>query len=189
MALVDGVTLYPQPSGWNFLNLSTDDIYAGEEYALNAAAAASTAWPTAGLALYIPFYVSAPGLAQGIFVQNGTAVSGNVEVALYDEYGNKIATNGRVAQSGTSAPQYVAFAQPVLLTTGRYYIALMFDNTTSTVLSWGTSLAATNVNRMFGVLEQTGLSAGLPASWTPVTSARSLMPIVGVSFGPSSVAM
>ena len=196
MALVDGVTLYPQPSGWNFLNLSTDDIYAGEEYALNAAAAASTAWPTAGLALYIPFYVSAPGLAVGIFWQNGAAVSGNVEAALYDEYGNKIATSGKIAQAGTSAPQYTAFAAPVQLTTGRYYIALMADNTTSTFLAWGTSLAATNVNRMFGILEQAGLSAGLPAAansaqgaWTPVSSARSLMPICGVSFGPSSVAM
>lgn len=189
MALIDGITLYPQPSGWNFLNLSTDDIYAGEEYALNAGAAASTAWPTAGLALYIPFYVSAPGLAQGIFVQNGTAVSGNVEVALYDEYGNKIATSGKIAQAGTSAPQYVAFGSPVQLTTGRYYIALMFDNTTSTVLAWGTSAAATNVNRMLGVLEQTGQSAGLPAAAVFATSARSLLPIVGVSFGPSSVAM
>lgn len=188
MATVDGVTLRPAPSGWNYLNLSTDDIFAGEEYALNAGAAASTAWPSANLALFIPFYVSAPGLAQGIFWQNGTAVAGNVECALYDEYGNKIATSGNIAAAGTSAPQYTAFASPVLLTTGRYYIALSASSATQTFLAWGTSLAATNVNRMLGILEQAAANP-LPATWTPVTSARSLLPICGVSFGPSSVAM
>jgi len=180
--MADGITLKPQPTGWNFLNLSTDDFFAQEEYAIGNTAAVSTAWPTAGLALYIPFYVAAPGLAQGIFWQNGTAVAGNVECALYDEYGNKIATSGVIAASGTSAPQATAFGSPVMLTTGRYYMALMASSGTQTFLAWSTSAAATNVNRMLGVLEQTGLSSGVPATWTPVTSARSLLPICGVSF-------
>ena len=187
--MADGITLKPQPTGWNYLNLSSDDVFAGEEYAIGATAAVSTAWPTAGLALYIPLYVSAPGNAVGIFWQNGTAVAGNVECAIFDEYGNKVATSGVVAAAGTSAPQYVAFASPVQLTCGRYYIALMASNATQTFLAWTTSAAATNVNRMLGILEQTGLSAGLPASFTPVTSARSLLPICGISFGPSSVAI
>jgi len=186
---MDGVTLKPQPTGWNYGFLSTDDIFAQEEYAINNGAAASTAWPSAGLALYIPFYVSAPGLAQGIFWQNGTAVAGNVECALYDEYGNKIATTGLIAASGTSAPQFTAFASPVQLTCGRYYIALVASSASQQFLAWGASAAATNVNRMLGVLEQAGLGSGLPATWTPVTSARSYLPLCGVTFGPTSVAI
>lgn len=180
----DGVVSVPEVTGWNFLNLSTDDIFAAEEYLINNGAAASAAWPSAGLALYIPFYVMAPGLARGIFWQNGTAVAGNVECAIYDEDGNKYASSGLIAASGTSAPQYTAFASPVQLSTGRYYIALVASSASQQFLSWGTSAAATNVNRMLGIVEQAGLGSGLPASWTPVTSARSYLPICGISFTP-----
>ena len=183
----DGITSVPEITGWNFLNLSVDDIFAAEEMSLNGAAPASTAFPAANLALYIPFYVCAPGLAQGVFWQNGAAVAGNVEVALYDEDGNKIATSGVVAASGTSVPQSVAFASPVLLTTGRYYLAVWASSGTQQFLAWGTSAAATNVNRMFGIVEQTALASGLPASWTPATSARSYLPIAGVQFSTVAI--
>ena len=186
--MADGITLKPQPTGWNYLNLSTDDIFATEEYAINNGAAASTAWPSANLGLYIPFYVAAPGLAVGIFWQNGTAVAGNVECALYDEYGVKIATSGNIAAAGVSAPQIVNFASPVQLTTGRYYIGISASSGTQTFLAWGASAAATNVNRMLGVLEQAAANP-LPATFTPVTSARSYLPICGVSFAPASVAI
>ncbi len=178
----DGVVSVPECSGWNYLNLSVDDLYAAEEMALNAGAPASVAYPSANLGLYIPLYVSAPGLAQGLFWQNGTAVAGNVEVAIYDEDGNKLASSGVVAAAGVNAPQYVAFVSPVLLVTGRYYIAVMATSGSQQFLAWTTSAAATNVNRMFGIVEQAAVGGGLPAVWTPVTSARSYLPLVGVSF-------
>jgi hypothetical protein len=183
----DGVVSVPEVSGWNYLNLGSDDVFAAEESILNGAAPASVAWPSAGLALYIPLYVSAPGMVQGLFWQNGTAVAGNVELALYDEDGNKLATTGLIVAAGVSAPQYTAFASPVLLTTGRYYLALVASSASQTFLAWGTTAVATNVNRMFGILEQAGLGGGLPAAWTPVTSARSYLPLVSISFASVAV--
>src|SRR2546428_13019380 len=102
----DGVVSVPECSGWNYLNLGTDDLFAAEEMALNGGAPVSAVWPAANLILYIPLYVAAPGLAQGLFWQNGAAVAGNVELAIYDEDGNKLATTGLVAAAGTNAPQY-----------------------------------------------------------------------------------
>ena len=182
----DGVVSVPECSGWNYLNLSVDDTFAAEQMSLNGGAPASVAHPAANLILYIPQYVSAPGLAQGVFWQNGTAVAGNVDVGLYDEDGNLLAHGGLTAAAGVSVPQYVAFASPVLLVTGRYYIAVTATSASQQFLAWGTSAAATNVNRMFGILEQAGAGV-LPALWTPAVSARSYMPIIGISFSLAAI--
>jgi len=183
----DGIVSVPEVTGWNYLNLGTDDVFAAEEMILNGTAPTSLAWPSAGLALYIPEYIAAPGLVVGAFWQNGTAVAGNVELALYDEDGNKLATTGLIAAATVSVPQYTAFASPVLVTTGRYYLAVVASSASQQFLAWTTSAAATNVNRMFGILEQAGLGSGLPASWTPVTSARSYLPLVSLSFMTAAV--
>src|SRR5215472_10595677 len=78
--------------------------------ALTGQALASAVWSSANRCLFFPFYLEQPRTFQGALWANGAAVSGNVNVAVYDATGARQATTGSVAQSGTSAMQSAAFS-------------------------------------------------------------------------------
>jgi len=107
----------------------------------NVGAGASGTWPVASTALFFPFTVTgnadeAPRAYTGAIVMNGAAVSGNIDVGIYDPLGNLIAHTGSTAQAGTTAPQRINFATPVQLKPGRYYLAIAMDNITGTTVRW-----------------------------------------------------
>lgn len=96
-------------------------------------ALASAVWPTANKAFFFPFTVTGraserPIAYSGAILMNGAAVSGNVDVGIYDALGNRIASVGSTAQAGTTAPQRINFSAPVQLRPGRYYLAVALSN-------------------------------------------------------------
>lgn len=177
---MDGI-FEPQPpsSGWNIQGLSTEDCFHQELFALNNQTPGSITWQVANLALYIPFYVQAPGYVQQVWWLNGLTIGANVQAGLYDEFGNQIWASAVVAQNQAAAPQSVIPTTPFVLVTGRYYIALMLSTNTSQVIGWGNGSIG-NTNRMFGIGEQ--VANPLPLVATFGTSARSYFPIIGVSY-------
>lgn len=87
-------------------------------------------WPTANLAIFVPFVVYHPITVFAIEWFNGSAVAGNIDVGIYDEFGNKIVTLGAVAQAGTNARQKGDIADTALLP-GQYTMAMSASSTSA----------------------------------------------------------
>lgn len=105
-------------------------------------APASNTWPSANIAYFIPFVVYQPFIAVMMSIYNGVAVSGNVDVGIYDDQGNKIVSKGSTAQAGTSSIQKFDITDTTLRP-GAYFMACVLDNTTGTNYRWtGQGVAA-----------------------------------------------
>lgn len=87
-------------------------------------------------AVFRPVIVPATLTLTGIGYTCG-ASSGNLSVGVYDETFNRLATSGAVAAPGTGR-RNVSFTSPVVLTPGRYWIAISQDNNTMTYSTFTT---------------------------------------------------
>lgn len=183
---MDGLNLVPATQATNQLNNGSWEALNEELFYCSNTAPASATWPTANLAIAIPLYVSAPGYVQQFWWANGAAVSGHVQMALCDEFFNVIAQTPSTVPAGTSAPQSVTISSPVLVVPGRYYLVLSCDNTTQTFLAWLAAAAVTNINRSLGIAEQ-ATAFPIPTPVVPASSARSYVPLCGVSFGTQAL--
>lgn len=190
---MDGLNLVPNGQAWTPWGLSTGYDLSEEIFLSSNTTPASVAWPTANLAIYFPFYVQAPGYVQQLWWVNGATATGNVQVGLYDEYFNLLASTGSVAATGTSAPQAVSMPAPsqgmpgFLITTGRYFLAGWASSGSQTFIAWTTAAANTNVNRMLGIGEQVSLTTGLPVLAVPASSARSYIPLIGINYSALTI--
>lgn len=103
------------------------------------AVGSSDATPIAGRAYCCLVEVMEDTEIDQIVWTNGTAVSGNLRVAIYGPVVTEdtmlgaavIYDSGDIAQSGVSNFQAHTLSSTKLLAAGRYYIALMLDNTTA----------------------------------------------------------
>jgi hypothetical protein len=69
-------------------------------------------------------------LCTGVAILNGSAVAGNVQLALYDSNGAQITTTASTAQAGTAAYQKVPWsAVQNLKGPAKYFIGLQHNNT------------------------------------------------------------
>lgn len=108
----------------------------GREMSANSGSfGVSTAWPTANLAIYIPVEIFNPVTIAKMSVNNGTAVSGNIDVGIYDAGGKRLVSKGSTAQAGTSAIQTFDITD-TLLNPGLCYMAVALDNNTGTLAAW-----------------------------------------------------
>lgn len=110
----------------------------------------TTAWPTANLALYIPFIIHDPWLLQLILISNGATVSGNVDVGVFDGQQNRIVSKGSAAQAGTSAVQSLDVTDTTL-EPGRYYMGVALDNNVGMISGYA---VAAPLPAAAGVLQQ-----------------------------------
>lgn len=110
-------------------------VMGGRNDTLSGAAPTSATYRAANRAFFYPFYLTEPKVARYLFVVNGTAVSGNIDLGIYrasdSGTAQKIITTGSTAQSGTSAAQVVSISA-TQLAVGQYYMAIAIDNTTAT---------------------------------------------------------
>lgn len=137
---------------------------------------ASTAWPTANLALGFWFRLLTPTIFGCFFVTNGATVSGNFDMSIYSEAFAELFTTGSTAQAGTSTVQSVASA--FTLDTGLYYCALAFDNTTATVMAKTAAAAAAPASH--GML-QMSTAFPLPTTLVPELYGTTTVPVFGIS--------
>lgn len=133
----------------------------------------STAWPLANLALFVPFEIYRWWTLQNFLAVNGATVSGNVDVGVYDDDGERLVSMGSTAQSGTSAEQLFNLADyPLSPTTPNCYLAMSMDNTTGTVQAWTPTAPFA---ACLGVLEMTS-AFPLPPTATFALSTRAFIP-------------
>jgi len=138
--------------------------------------AAGTAWPVAKLAFFMPITLYDTVTVQRILVLIGPTSSGNLDVGIYDESGNKKVNAGTTVVGVANAVQSITLTATTLAP-GRYYLAIVVDNATATISSVG------NVpNRQVGVKEQTLAALPLPTTAAFSESAtRSFIPEVSVT--------
>lgn len=113
-------------------------------------------WPTANLAIFVPFRLSGPYLVKKILWANGATAAGNIDVGVYSIGGARIFTTGSVAQSGTSAQQSssatgggISIPGP-----GNFFLAVAKDDISGSLLGCFTNTTA-SFARLFGVYQAT----------------------------------
>lgn len=147
-----------------------------------AGPSASVAWPTANTAILIPFTVSVPVTFAEIFFQAGTTPgTTNYDLGLYRDDFTRIASLGSTAAvSTTDAILPVgggAFAAPVTLPRGRYYIAM---NSAATTLTVRAITSGNSIPRAMGCLSMAVGAVALPATITPA-QALTIIPTLGIT--------
>lgn len=90
---------------------------------------ASTAWPSANLAIFTPVRVSVPVTVYQMVVGCGATGGGNFDVGIYDVFGNLLVSSGATAQSASN--DVVCNVTDTRLMPGRYFFALAVDGTTN----------------------------------------------------------
>lgn len=142
---------------------------------------ASGTYPSANVAIYVPFIATCRFTARRLFLYNGATASGNLDLGIYDASADnaprrRLASAGSTAQSGTNAIQQVDITD-LDLGPGLFFLALAMDNATGTVFRM---TPAAEFLRAFGVFQEAS-AFPLPANATPATMAQGAMPYFGLS--------
>lgn len=135
----------------------------------------SNAWPTSNLAILAPCRLGNLVLVTKLWVLNGAAASGNLDIGIYDQYGNRLVSTGSTAMSGTSAIQLIDVTD-TWLPPGFYRLALAVDNTTAAISAAAANLAAHLQATGF---TQAATSFPLPATITPAAFTGAHAPFFG----------
>lgn len=125
--------------------------------AASGGASAGGTWPAANRALYAPFIVEVAVTAYQMAFEVVTQ-SGNCDVGIYDELGNRLVSSGStaVAVAGLQAIDIT----DTLLTPGVYYMAMNVDNTTASVMRSSSTPAL--LLRVLGAQQQAVGAVTLP---------------------------
>lgn len=152
----------------------------GTQLAANAVTApASSTWPAANRALYIPLLVTEDITVTKLWVRNGTTASGNIDMGIYDSAFSRQVSIGSTAQAGTNVIQEFNIADTAI-TAGQYYIGIAMDNTTGTTFRYSAAGGGAAIVQGWGMAQEASAFA-LPATATPADLASSFMPICGIA--------
>jgi hypothetical protein len=138
-------------------------------------AGTATLWTTANTAVYCPFVLTWPYLAQKIGFQV-TTQSGNCDVGIYDEKGTRLISAGSTAVAAAGL-QVVNITDTWLLP-GTYFMAINVDNTTAAFLAVSTIAAA---SRTAGIQQQAVGAVTLPNPATFATYTARSTPLMIIS--------
>lgn len=142
----------------------------------NMTSAGSAVWPSANLAMYVPFIVTEPAIALQMFTMNGATANGTIYVGIYTEDGTRLVT-ATATQTGTTQPQTFDIAD-TLLSTGTYYMALASTSGTGTFYR---ANPGANLTKCFCMLQQAS-AAPLPTLATFAAFAQNYVPVFGIAF-------
>lgn len=140
-------------------------------------AAAATAYPTANMAIYVPFRLRHTVTAKKTWVACQTTGTGNIQIGLYDQTGARLITSGNVAKVA-AADELVVDTTDTVLAAGLYYMALVDATTTAT---YHVFVPAAPNAAAYGVRTEAVGSISLPATatWT-VNQTLAYIPIMGL---------
>lgn len=141
-----------------------------------SAVPASAAWPSANLAIYVPFMLAAPYLVQRLWWANGATVAGNVDCGVYTGDGTQLFHTGATAQATINVVQSVSNG-PTLLLPGAYYMALSASSGSATFFRLAP--AAARLQAMG--LAQQATAEPLPATFTLASMAQTYIPVFGIT--------
>jgi len=128
---------------------------------------ATSTTPNANQGYFYPVIVRTPMTIQYVTILNGAVVANsNMDLGLYDEFGNRVLSTGAVSQLSASASTYQKFllASNVSINAGLYFAAAVFTSTNNRFASNGAMSAARG--RAAGMLEAVSIGTTLPATVT-----------------------
>ena len=135
---------------------------------------AGAAYPIANDAIFIPMRIVQNVWIKRLYSVNGSTASGNIDVGIYTEDGARLRSSGSTAQSGTSQPQFFDITD-IMLSPGRYYLAVAKNDTTGTLFRTNTSVLH---QQKMGLLKMASAMA-LPATATFATVTDAFVPMIG----------
>lgn len=142
---------------------------------------ASFNYPSANLALFFPFRITAPYTFSTAFWINGSTAAANIDIGVYSEDGTKLASTGSTAQGG--APLASLIQSTSITTTtigpGLFYLAVSLDAATSGLFA-SNSVWTANFEKVCGVAQMAS-AFPLPATATLATVANVYVPLFGVT--------
>lgn len=169
----------PRPTSINIHPFSPEAIRGfGAATAGTGASYASAVWPSGSLAIFYPFFCTDPVTIKTMYLANGAAVSGNVDLGIYTAAGTRLVSSGSTAQAGTNAPQLVDITDTVLPVFTELFMALAIDNTTGTTLRIAPGTVGSG--RSIG-LYQMAAAFPLPATATFAAYGQTYIPVFGAS--------
>lgn len=138
---------------------------------------ASTAWATANLAILCPVFIPCRYPVKNLFVYNFATLGGNVDVGIYSEDLQLLASSGSTVQAGASTIQF--FAKDIVLRPGQYYFGMSSSSTTATFAA--SQLGTATRERYFGLL-QMATALPLPQTFVPASVANARVPGIGITW-------
>lgn len=177
------MTLTTMPSGRSSATYTCMDIHGPALRCFGTAAApASTTWPTANMAFFIPFYVEMPEQILEIFWVSGTTPgTTNFDLGIYRDDGTRVVSLGATAAVSTTdiiQPAGGGDIADAVLMRGRYYMAMSSAATTLTVRALS---QAVGLFRAIG-MRQMASAHPLPATATFASiGTTNFMPIMGLT--------
>lgn len=145
---------------------------------ISAGTPAANTWTTANTAVYCPFTISWPFLAQKMGVRV-TTQSGNLDLGIYDEKGSLLVSLGSTVVA--AAGLQVANITDTWLMPGTYYMAMNVDNTTAAFWAYPSATVSAAVSRPSGFQIQAVGAVALPSPATFATYTASNVPTITVT--------
>ena len=147
----------------------------GVRYATVISAPASALWPSANLAIAVPYRLDDRITVRRLWLNNGTAVAGNVDIGIYDRSWNLLVSAGSTAQAGTGTLQYFDVTDTVIGPGLIYIAASCSDAATATAVRFAHPVAS---SRACGIVQMAAALA-LPATFVPAIMAQVYVPHAG----------
>lgn len=138
-------------------------------------AVANITWPSANVAIFVPFVTVEPVVITKLWWMNNAVAVTNIDLGIYDEAGTRLVSTGSTAWSTAQSAQSVDIAD-TRLDRGRYYWAMATDGTAASAFS-GVAPAA-GLCQALGIVRQTS-AFPLPSTATFVATTHAVVPSCG----------
>lgn len=140
----------------------------------------AAAWPSANLAIAVPFMQDVFDVPVSAAWENGTITTApSVDVGIYDDNLNLLTHTGATTASGATALQSANLVSPPTLSPGNYYMAMSVSGTGSTFDSTATLVAP--VLRACGLVQMASAEP-LPSTLTAAVITNAYLPLFGITF-------
>jgi hypothetical protein len=160
----------------NLISPYHPDQVLGQGVILSRVNGASAVYTSANQACYVPFEIQRPMTITRLWVLNGTAVSGNIDVGIYNGT-TRLVSSGSTAQAGTSTVQQFDITDTLIEPRMDLYFAVAMDNVTGTLfrhtMTFMLGRAAAGGSKIQAA------AFPLPATATPVVTSTSYFPVIG----------
>lgn len=141
----------------------------------------STAWPSANLAIFIPFTLAVPVTVYKMAMGAGATAAGNFDIGIYDAAGNRLVSSGATAKG--SSVEHILDVTDTVIGPGTYYLAMAADGTNNyaVMVPSGTSPVPLQKTRLAGVM---GVASSyvLPATVTYAAATLAPIPLIAAYF-------
>ena len=132
------------------------------------------AWPSANLAIFVPWRVVAPTWARRVWYASGNA-TGNVDVGIYRDDGSLVVSSGATAQGSTNVVNFINITD-TQIPPGDYFLALSCASASAQPYRSNNG----GFSRSQGVC-QMAAAHPLPATATFAAAGQDYMPFFGIS--------